>query len=250
MLNSRFLAIISIFQFLLLKHYCGRRTRASGLAIAGAVVLLVLLGWGSVRDYAGYQQTMTIDQYYLGTPSGGGFNPLAFFYGYNESEFSGLAGILTVYVQQGIYFDFGASNLNFLLHLMPYVVRTEMLGDLDLYVNAIYPYHGSIVPGGYETAFAHLGFGGLLLLSIALGTIPAWLHRRMLDPSADRLKFAAIAANMPLLLLFDWWTVAFFTFGGLAGLYIYRGVLRASARKLEAHAGALVTQEPLAETDR
>lgn len=229
MLDSRFLAILALFQLLLLKHYCGRGLRVRGLVVGAIVGFVVLLGWGSLRDYIGYEQTMTISRYYFGTPSGGGFEPLDFFYRHNESGFSGLAGILTVYLRQGINFDFGASNLSLLTHLMPNAIRTSVLSGLDRYLVDVYPYHGSVVPGGYEAAFAHFGFAGLLLLSVTTGTASAWLHRRLLERGGDRLKFAVIAGYAPLLFMGDWWVVALFALGGLAVLYLYRAVTLVAA---------------------
>ena len=225
MFNSRLLALIAIAEYGILHHYRSASRRLGARAIVGCITaLLVVFVYGTLRNFADLFHTYDLRLlrlYYL-LPATHALNPLALLYERDESTFSGLAGILSAYCAHGISYDFGASNLQLLLHFLPNAARSGVFANLQQWVSTVYPYHGSVLPGGYEAAFAHFGFVGVLLFSIAVGWLPALLHRRLTDPGADSLFYGIVAANMLTVFILDWWGVAFFLLADLAVLCGYR----------------------------
>lgn len=228
MLNSRFLALVAIAEYAILYHYRSVSRRLGVRALAGSIVALaIVFVYGTLRNFADLFHTYDLRLlrlYYL-LPQTHALNPLALLYEQGESAFSGFAGILSAYCAHGISYDFGASNLQLLLHLLPNTARSGVFTGLQRWVATVYPYHGSVLPGGYEAAFAHLGFIGVLLFSVVLGSLPALLHRRLTDPGADFLFYGITAANLLTLFILDWWGVAFFLLADLSVLYAYRVTL-------------------------
>ena len=225
MLNSRLLALIALAEYGILYHYRSVSRSLGARAIAGSITALaIVFVYGTLRNFADLFHTYDVRLlrlYYL-LPQTHALNPLALLYEQGESGFSGFAGILSAYCAHGISYDFGASNLQLPLHLLPNAARSGVFAGLQQWVATAYPYHGSVLPGGYEASFAHFGFIGVALFSIALGSLPALVHRRLADPGADSLFYGIVAANLLTVFILDWWGVAFFLLADLAVLCAYR----------------------------
>jgi hypothetical protein len=143
------------------------------------------------------------------------------------SAFTGLAGILNTYLESGVDHDFGVTNLSLFTHLVPYYLRIAILPDLDDWIVSLSSVSGSVVPGGYEIWFLHLGFPGILVFCILLGVLPQWLHGRLVSADGDRLKYGILAVHVLNLLMVPLWAVAFWVLGDLCVLFAYRVVLSA-----------------------
>ncbi len=226
--NSRLLALIALTEYAVLRHYRSPSRRPGRQALlASTIALLVVFVYGTLRNFADLFHTydLRLLRLYYVLPAAHAISPLALLYEHGESAFSGFAGIVSIYCTHGLRYDFGLANLQLLLHLLPNAVRKGAFGGLQRWVAGAYPYHGSILPGGYEAAFAHFGFVGVAMFSVALGWIPARLDRRLRDPGADAMLYALVAGNLLTLFILDWWGVAFFLFADIVMLYCYRVTL-------------------------
>lgn len=233
MLNSRGIALLMVLQYVVVMYF-SRRTNGGTVrvflrvAVAGFLIVMV---YGAVRDFVTPRGTFEglVDYYFVGS----GTDRLKvltmgdLFYRFMTSAFTGLAGILNTYLESGVDHDFGITNLSLLTHLVPYGLRTAVLSDLDDWIISLSRVSGSVVPGGYEIWFVHLGFPGILLFSILLGTLPQWLHGRLVAVGADRLKYGILAVHVLNLLLTPLWTMTFWLLADLCLLFTYRVVLSA-----------------------
>ncbi len=238
LLNSRGTAVYALAQLLLVYHYCVRRLLPRQLIAFGAAVMVMVIGYGSVRTYAslhGQFSAAALGEYYAH------FHPVENFFHLQVGVFSGLAGIISAYLESGITYDFGVYNLLVVTHLIPNAIRSAALGDMERWLAASYPYHGSVVPGGYEAAFAHFGFLGVFLLSIALGVLPTWLHNRLASPDRDRLQYAILSIYILNLVMGAVWLALAFAIPDLALLALYRLILVIGARRLSGPHPAVLT---------
>lgn len=230
LVNSRGQTLIIAAQLLIIYRYAygGKRLPRRELFLAAGAALFIMIGYGSIRDYVSKYHAYHwegLQAYYLGTGTSQGFNPFDFFFRFNIGTFTGFAGILSFWNQQGINYDLGASNGLLLTHLVPNALRSSFLADTEAWLSAIYPYDGSVVPGGYEAWFAHFGFPGIALFSFILGSWPGWFHRRLTAPAADRAKYGIFSIYVLNLILGSAWVMLFYALGDLAMLAAYRFIV-------------------------
>lgn len=239
MLNSRGEALFALAQLLIVYHYCVRRVSQRQSIVFAAAVVAIVIGYGSIRTYAslhGDYSAAGLGAFYSH------FRPFENFFHWQVGVFSGLAGIISTYLQDGITYDFGISNLLLVTHLIPNAIRGSAFGAMDAWLAASYPYHGSVVPGGYEAAFAHLGLLGIFLLSVALGVLPTWLHNNLVSPDQDRLLYAILSIYVVSLVMGALWLALAFAVPDLAVLFVYRLILTATARRVS---GGLQAASPV-----
>jgi len=232
LLNSRGTAILLVMQYLLLGYFCGRDTGTSGVFLKIAVVFfLVVIVYGGIRDFVTPRKTFEgLFEYYFTTRGPNEMKALGMgdlFFRFMIGPFAGLAGILNTYIGGGVDHDFGISNLCLLTHLIPYGIRAAVLPDIEGWLTSFFAVSGSVVPGGYEASFVHLGFAGIFILSLFLGALPGLLHKRLVCPGADRLKYAMLAVHLPNCLLVPLWFIIFWTLAELSILFLYRLILSA-----------------------
>lgn len=226
MLNSRGNAIYAIAQVMILYHYSIRRVSPKAIAVFAAIGLAIIMGYGSVRTYVsvhGQYSAPGLANYLVHS------RHLYEMYHHQVGVFSGLAGILTQYQQAGIRYDFGLSNLMLFTHLLPNVVRKAAVGGVDQWIAALYPYRGSVVPGGYEAAFANFGFVGIFVLSVLLGALPAWFHNRLASSEGDRLLFGVLSIYVLSLVMGQLWLALVFAIPDMALVLVYRSILGLTA---------------------
>ena len=233
MLNSRGTAMLTILQYVLVLYF-SRRTRGSMFRVflrIGVAGFLIVMVYGGIRDFVTPRGTFDgLAEYYFVASGADRPKVLAMgdlFYRFMTSAFTGLAGILNTYLESGVDHDFGVTNLSLFTHLVPYRLRIAVLPDLDDWIIGLSSVSGSVVPGGYEIWFLHLGFPGILVLCILLGILPQWLHDRLVSADADRLKYGILAVHVLNLLLAPLWAVAFWVLADLCVLFAYRVVLSA-----------------------
>jgi len=229
MFNSRFLTIYMIVQYLVLYHYCIREISLKQFLIFGGLATAVILGYGSLRHYTNFYTTYTLEnilRYFREGTSGEGFNFIAFFYRHNVEGFSGFAGIITAYIEQrGMAHDFGLYNLSLFTQLIPYALRQAAFGDIVNTLEAIYPYHGSVVAPGYENAFAHFGFPGVVMFALLLAFLPRWMHYKLISERRDKLIYGILAPHILTLIRGTFRNVLFFGLADLCLVILYRIIL-------------------------
>jgi len=233
MWNSRGTAVFIILQYSILNYFSQgpNRNLAKVLLKAGVVVCLVVMVYGGIRDFVTPRGTFDgLAEYYFVASGADRPKVLAMgdlFYRFMISTFTGLAGILNTYVESGADHDFGITNLFLFTHLIPHSLRIAMLQDVEDWLVSFRLISGSVVLGGYESWFVHLGFPGILIFSIALGTLPRWLHNRLVSDRADRLRYGLLSVYVLNLLLAPLWTVTLWILADLCMLTIYRVALSA-----------------------
>ncbi len=232
LLNSRGLVLLVLFQYMFLRHYCTRDFRYSRMVMGTLVAVFIVFVYGSLRDYInhGFDYDLeTMQQFFL-DPSGGlRFDVLELFFTASIGTFSGFAGIMSAWLRGPIDYDFGVTNLALFVHLLPFVVREALIPGMNEWFGDVYPYKGSIVPGGYEAAFAHFSFAGIVALSVAIGWAAVWPHRKLASGRCDRLKYGMLTVYTLHLLSNDVWIGAFYALGDVTLLAFYRFILRTTA---------------------
>jgi len=227
MVNHRAFAACDLWQLLVLWNYCRREISRTKFLVGGACALVAVLVAGIVRAREfGYNPEAPLAVYRLlrGGSREGPFDVLAFFYRWNIEAFTGFAGIITHYVQRGITYDYGISYLQLFTHLTPYSVRTGALSGLDAWLVRQYEYNGSIVTPGYEGAFGHFGFVGLLIFSVLLGVVPRWFDHNLRSAYYDRILYGVLAVDILYAIIYDLWLMGLCLLGELFVLYLYRAI--------------------------
>ena len=157
-------------------------------------------------------------------------NPFDWFYTFNVEGFAGLACLLTYEMNQGgITNDFGLSNISVLFQFIPYSLRfSENLPfkDMKEFFSSLYPYDGRTIPSGMENAYANFGLLGLLGLGIFLAYLMKWLHKKMLNPRADRLLIGILSFHSLQLIRGSFCFAIFFGLSEIIMLSVYRSILR------------------------
>jgi len=249
MLNSRGMAMLIILQYVVVMYF-SRRTRGSMFRVLlriGVAGFLIVMVYGGIRDFVTPRGSFEglVEYYFVGS----GADQLRvwtmgdLFYRFMTSAFTGLAGILNTYLESGVDHDFGITNLSLFTHLVPYAIRSAVLPDLDDWITNLSSVSGSVVPGGYEIWFVHLGFPGILLFSILLGILPRWLHNQLISDGADRLRYGLLSVHVLNLLLAPLWAVMFWILADLSVLAVYRIALSAGM-----HFEPKAALDPLVET--
>jgi hypothetical protein len=227
MLNSRGMALLIILQYFVLGYYSGINNQNIFKTIlkAGIISFFIIIVYGGVRDYVTPVQTFEgLMEYYFRNDSMKIFEMKDLFFRFMIGTFTGLAGILNTYITSGINYDFGIMNLHLLTHLVPYKIRMSVLYDIEKWL-AEFSVSGSVVPGGYESSFIHLGFVGIFIFSIAIGVLPKLLHNQLLSIKSDRLKYGILAVYILVMLMVALWNVLFWILAELSILFLYRLIL-------------------------
>jgi len=198
LINSRFLAVFILLQLVVLLNYCRCEVSRRGLLGLTFVMFLILIVFGLYRDYTTYFDRIewdTLRQFFMTYTREN--NPIDWFYRVNVEGFAGLAGILTFTAEHGgITHDFGLSNFSVITKLIPYAIRNDpSLPFIDMAnaLESLYPYHGSLIPSGMESAYAHFGLPGVMGFGALLGYLTRWLHAQMLDPMVDRIMVVLLS---------------------------------------------------------
>lgn len=229
LLNSRFLSAFILLQTIFTYNYCRYEIKRRYLILTTVVLIAIFFGYGLYREYLNFYTTINtanIVEFFSIRLSGSDI--LGWFYAKNVEGFAGLAGILT-YEQKnnGLNHDFGISTLSFFTQLLPNAVRTNpnLFKPLADYLEAFYPYNGSIVASGLENAYAHFGVLGIGGLGILLGCLTHWLHIQMRYPRTDKLQIAILSIHILDLIRGPFRNVLFFGLADLAILWLYRVLL-------------------------
>ena len=198
LINSRFLTAFILLQLAVLLNYCWREVSRRGLLGLTFVMFLIFIVFGLYRDYTSYfdgVEWATLQKFFVTHMREN--DSLEWFYRVNVEGFAGLAGILTFAANNGgIAHDFGLSNFGVITKLIPYAVRndpTMPFMDIANALESLYPYHGSLIPSGMESAYAHFGLPGILVFGALLGYVTRWLHAQMSNPMADRVLIALLS---------------------------------------------------------
>jgi hypothetical protein len=198
LVNSRFLAAFILLQLAVLLNYCWREVSRRGLLGLVLVMFLIFIVFGLYRDYTAYfngVKWVTLQKFFMTHMRGN--DSLEWFYRVNVEGFAGLAGILTFAADNGgIAHDFGLSNLGVITKFIPYAIRNDPampFMDIANALESLYPYHGSLIPSGMESAYAHFGLPGILGFGALLGYLTRWLHAKMSNPMADRVLIALLS---------------------------------------------------------
>ncbi len=178
MLNSRRQSIVPLLQLTIAYHYYCNRIKISKLAIAVIPVFFIVFVYGFYRDFNNFYTEYTWSNFVEFYDKNSFFES---FYRLQVEGFSGLAGIISYDLTNGINYDFGLSNLKVIVQLLPYEIRNSAFKDLAETVYNVYPYQGSVVPTGYEAAFANFGVLGIFGLSVLCGTLVSRLHLYLMN---------------------------------------------------------------------
>ena len=104
LLNSRKGAIVPLFQIMIASHYCGKPLEIAKYLPFVVVIFLTIFGYGFLRDYANFYSSYNwedISDFYEKSDLFGNF------YRLQVEGYSGFAGIMSNYFNQGISFDYG-----------------------------------------------------------------------------------------------------------------------------------------------
>lgn len=232
LVNSRFLTLFIIIQIVVTAHYCRRPVRRRALGIFGVAAVIVMLGFGLYRDFgvvsAGDPSQSSPSSFVSKRLSSG---VVDWFYSLNVEDFAGFAGILTYesHSPAGIAHDYGISTLGFIPHLLPNTVRNDpalpFKGAAD-FVEGAYPYRGSVVPGGFEIAYAGFGLLGVLAFGSALGFASIWMDVavRKRQAAGDALVFCVVSVAVLQMIRGTFASSIFFALADVAVVFLYRWV--------------------------
>jgi hypothetical protein len=199
MLNSRRQSIVPLLQLIIAYHYYCNRIKISRLIFAVIPVFFIVFVYGFYRDFNNFYTEYTWSNFVEFYDKNSFFES---FYRLQVEGFSGLAGIVSYDLTNGISYDFGLSNLKVIVQLLPYEIRNSAFKDLAETVYNVYPYQGSVVPTGYEAAFANFGVLGIFGLSILCGTLVNRLHlylmrgTKMSDAKSMIIIFSSVNLNL------------------------------------------------------
>jgi hypothetical protein len=199
MLNSRRQSIVPLLQLIIAYHYYCNRIKISRLIFAVIPVFLIVFVYGFYRDFNNFYTEYTWSNFVEFYDKNSFFES---FYRLQVEGFSGLAGIVSYDLTNGISYDFGLSNLKVIVQLLPYEIRNSAFKDLAETVYNVYPYQGSVVPTGYEAAFANFGVLGIFGLSILCGTLVNRMHlylmsgTKMSDAKSMIIIFSSVNLNL------------------------------------------------------
>ncbi|HMA34738.1 MAG TPA: hypothetical protein VKY74_09705 [Chloroflexia bacterium] len=228
LLNSRFLTAFMLLQVALLLNYCWREVSRRALVGLIFVLFLVFIVFGLYRDFG---NTHTVNgaldvaavQEFFSTRTVD--DTASWFYSSNVEGFTGVAGILTYELNNGgLTHDLGLSTFDVIVQLLPNGVRTDPsspIAGLADYLSAAYPYKGSVVPPGFENAYANFGLFGILILGGLLGYLACWLHRQMLRPAVDRLRVGVPSVEVLQLVRGTFVSTLFFGVADLVLVVVY-----------------------------
>ncbi len=199
MLNSRRQSIVPLLQLMIAYHYYCNRIKISKLVFAVVPVFLIVFVYGFYRDFNNFYTEYTWNNFVEFYDKNSFFES---FYRLQVEGFSGLAGIISYDLSNGINYDFGLSNLKVIVQLLPYEIRNSAFKDLAETVYNVYPYQGSVVPTGYEAAFANFGVLGIFGLSILCGTLVNRMHlylmkgTKLSDAKSMIIIFSSVNLNL------------------------------------------------------
>ncbi len=199
MLNSRRQSIVPLLQLIIAYHYYRNSIKLSRLVIATIPVFLIVFVYGFYRDFNNFYTEYTWSNFVDFYDKNSFFES---FYRLQVEGFSGLAGIISYDLTNSISYDFGLSNLKIIVQLLPYEIRNAAFKDLAETVYNVYPYQGSVVPTGYEAAFANFGILGILGLSLLCGTLVSRMHlylmrgTKMSDAKSMIIIFSSVNLNL------------------------------------------------------
>jgi hypothetical protein len=199
MLNSRRQSIVPLLQLIIAYHYYRNSIKLSKLVIAAIPVFLIVFVYGFYRDFNNFYTEYTWSNFVDFYDKNSFFES---FYRLQVEGFSGLAGIISYDLTNGISYDFGLSNLKVIVQLLPYEIRNSAFKDLAETVYNVYPYQGSVVPTGYEAAFANFGILGIFGLSLLCGTLVNRMHlyltkgTKMSDAKSMIIIFSSVNLNL------------------------------------------------------
>jgi hypothetical protein len=199
MLNSRRQSIVPLLQLIIAYHYYCNRIKLSKLVFAAIPVFLIVFVYGFYRDFNNFYTEYTWSNFLEFYDKNSFFES---FYRLQVEGFSGLAGIISYDLTNSISYDFGLSNLKVIIQLLPYEIRNSAFKDLAETVYNVYPYQGSVVPTGYEAAFANFGILGVLALSLLCGTLVNRMHlylmrgTKMSDAKSMIIIFSSVNLNL------------------------------------------------------
>jgi len=233
MLNSRGTAVFLATQYLLLGYFCGPKNTGTGKIFLklGIVFFIIVIVYGGIRDFVTPRGTFDglIEHYFhsrgpddikaLGMPD--------LFFRFMVGPFAGLSGILNTSTEIDVPHDYGISNLCLFTHLIPYRIRAVLLPDVEMWICSYFAVSGSVVPGGYEASFIHLGLAGIFLFALSLGVLPALFYKKLMSPGADRLKYILLSVQMLNFVLVPAWCIVFWILAELGILFLYRLILSA-----------------------
>jgi hypothetical protein len=199
MLNSRRQSIVPLLQLIIAYHYYCNRIKLAKLVFAAVPVFLIVFVYGFYRDFNNFYTEYTWSNFVEFYDKNSFFES---FYRLQVEGFSGLAGIVSYDLTNSISYDFGLSNLKVIVQLLPYEIRNSAFKDLAETVYNVYPYQGSVVPTGYEAAFANFGILGILGLSLLCGTLVNRMHlylmrgTKMSDAKSMIIIFSSVNLNL------------------------------------------------------
>ncbi len=199
MLNSRRQSIVPLLQLIIAYHYYCRSIKLSKLIFAAIPVFVIVFVYGFYRDFNNFYTEYTWSNFVEFYDKNSFFES---FYRLQVEGFSGLAGIISHDITNSISYDFGLSNLKVFVQLLPYEIRNSAFKDLSETIYNVYPYQGSVVPTGYEAAFANFGILGIFALSLLCGTLVNRMHlyltkgTKMSDAKSMIIIFSSVNLNL------------------------------------------------------
>ncbi len=199
MLNSRRQSIVPLLQLIVAYHYYCKPIKLAKLVIAVIPVFLIIFVYGFYRDFNNFYTEYTWSNFVEFYDKNSFFES---FYRLQVEGFSGLAGIISYDFTNHINYDFGLSNLKVIVQLLPYEIRNSAFKDLSETIYNVYPYQGSVVPTGYEAAFANFGILGILGLSLLCGFLVNRMHlyllkgTKMSDTKSMIIIFSSVNLNL------------------------------------------------------
>ncbi len=233
MFNGRGWMLFFMLQLFIATNYCRRELSRRVILGGVAVFLFVAIVFGMYRHFTSVSDLIGLSelQEYIIKYSDSD-NPINWFYTTSVEGFCGLAGILTYEVDvNGIFHDFGISNLNFWLKLIPYPIRLDTslpFVDLDKFITGAYPYPDSITRSGYESFYAHFGVIGLLVFGFFLAYLSNKFHLLMMNPSKNRFLISIFSAYLLLPLYGNLFYIFFYSMTESIGLFFFGAIRMAS----------------------
>lgn len=231
--NGRGWMLFFLLQLFIATNYC-RRELPRRLILGGvAVFLFVAIVFGMYRHFTSISDVIgssELQEYIIKYSDSD--NPINWFYSTSVEGFCGLAGILTYEDDvHGIFHDFGISNLNFWLKLIPFAIRLDTslpFVALDEFITGAYPYPDSITRSGYESFYAHFGVIGLLAFGVLLAYLANKFHLLMMNPSKNRFLISIFSAYLLLPLYGNLYFIFFYSMTESIGLFFFSAIRMAS----------------------
>ncbi len=227
MLNSRRQSIVPLLQLIIAYHYFGKRIKFARLILAAIPVFLIVFVYGFYRDFNNFYTEYTWSNFVEFYEKNSFFED---FYRLQVEGFSGLAGIISYDFTSHINYDFGLSNLKVIVQLLPYEIRNSAFKDLAETVYNVYPYQGSVVPSGYEAAFANFGILGIFGLSLLCGFLINRMHlylmkgTKMSDTKSMIIVFSSV--NLNLFIGGALWNFVYWFLADILNSFIHQKVLQ------------------------